>query len=252
MSEIKVIGHLHTDLPEKFGLPRQSGLAESLTGRIVMEPEYRDMRAFEGIMEYSRLWLLWRFDVPEDKTFRAQVRPPRLGGNEYRGVFATRSPFRPNAIGMTCVKLVSLEDDPELGPVLTVAGIDMMDSTAIYDIKPYLAYADAYPDAGNGFADPGKHLLEVYGAGDTQDGASEDMATGVVASVSVDAASSLASILAPIPEEKRAALLEILRQDPRPSYQEDPTRIYGMSYAGFQVKFRVEAGKLYVIAIEAG
>ncbi len=226
MSELKVIGHLHTDLPEKFGLPRQSGLAESLTGRIVMEPEYRDMRAFEGILEYRYLWLLWRFDVPEDKEFRAQVRPPRLGGNEYRGVFATRSPFRPNAIGMTCVKIVGLEEDPSLGPVLTVAGIDMKDGTAIYDIKPYLAYADAHPEAGNGFADPGEHELKVCGA---EEGSQPD--------------------LSPLPAEKHAALLEILRQDPRPSYQEDPQRIYGMSYAGMQIKFRVEGGVLYLLEV---
>ncbi len=226
MSELRVIGTIRTDLPEKFGLPRQSGLAGSLTGRIIMEPDYRDMRAFEGILEYGYLWLLWRFDVPEEKAFRAQVRPPRLGGNEYRGVFATRSPFRPNAIGMTCVKVVSLEEDPELGPVLTVSGIDMKDGTAIYDIKPYLAYADAHPEAGNGFADPNAGALEVRGR---EPGEEPD--------------------LTPVPEEKREALLEILRQDPRPSYQDDPARVYGMAYAGLQVRFRVEDGNLYVTEI---
>ncbi len=226
MYEFHVIGRIHTDLPEKFGVPRQSGLAENLTGRIVMEPQYRDRKAFEGIEEFGYLWLLWRFDVPESEGFRSQVRPPRLGGNEYRGVFATRSPFRPNPIGLSCVKLVSVEEHPELGPVITVAGVDMRDGTEILDIKPYLAYADAHPEAGSGFAD----ATADYGL-----------------EVRCDE-----SLLACMAEDKREALLEVLRQDPRPSYQDDPDRVYGMSYAGMQVRFRVRDGILQVVEIAKG
>jgi len=222
MSELKVIAHIHTDFPEKFGIPRQSGVVPELTGRIVFEPEFRSTDALKGITEFSHLWLLWIFDVPTPESFQATVRPPRLGGNETKGVFATRSPFRPNPIGLSCVKLESVSETDE-GPVLTVSGVDLRDNTKIIDIKPYLAYADSHADASNGFA--GEHL-------------SEELA--VVCSD---------SLLNRIPAEKRDTLKKVLSEDPRPHYQHDSDRIYGLNFAGFNIKFSVDNKVLTVTDI---
>lgn len=223
MRKLKVIAHIRTDFPEKFGIPRQSGLVEGLKGRIVFEPEYRTKDALKGIEEYNYIWLLWEFeDIPGDK-FNATVRPPRLGGNETRGVFATRSPFRPNPIGLSSVKLEGVEESDE-GPVIIVSGIDMRDNTPIYDIKPYLEYVDSHTGAGSGFAELHKNE-----------------------SLSVRFSEELLKCIEP---EKREACVQILAQDPRPHYQSDPERIYGISFAGKNIKFRVSGNELTVVSIE--
>ncbi|MBQ2697891.1 MAG: tRNA (N6-threonylcarbamoyladenosine(37)-N6)-methyltransferase TrmO, partial [Clostridia bacterium] len=209
-----VIGHIRTDLPEKFGLPRQSGLVEELTGTVVLEKPYRSPEALRGIEGYSHLWLLWVFSEAADKGWSPTVRPPRLGGNRRMGVFASRSPFRPNPIGMSAVRLLGIDRDAADGPLLQVAGIDMTDGTPILDIKPYLPFTDAIPDAAAGFSlPPDQGLLEV------------------------ELPEPLSALL---PEDKRAALIALLRQDPRPQYQEDGARVYGMSFAGREVRFTVE------------
>lgn len=223
MDQLKVIAHMRTDLPEKFGVPRQSGLVKGLEGRIVFEPEYRTMDALKGMEGFDYLWVLWEFEgVPTEK-FNATVRPPRLGGNETRGVFATRSPFRPNPIGLSSVKILRIEETTE-GPVIVVSGIDMRDNTPIYDIKPYLAYVDSHPEARDGFAGEKKdeNLTLVF---------PEDLKRNFT-------------------EDKCEALAEILKEDPRPHYQDDPDRIYGISYAGKNVKFRVEGEVLTVVGVE--
>lgn len=222
MSELKIIAHIHTDFDEKFGVPRQSGLCNA-KGRIVFEPEYRSADALKGIEEFDYLWILWGFEGVESDTFRATVRPPRLGGNETRGVFATRSPFRPNPIGLSSVKLEGVEETSD-GNVIVVSGIDMRDNTPIYDIKPYLSYVDSHPEASDGFA--GEHKDEE---------------------LTVKYESSLFDKL---PGDKRETLLEVLKQDPRPHYQDDPNRLYGLSFAGFNVKFRVSDGVLEVVCVE--
>lgn len=218
---MKTIAKIYTDFPEKFGIPRQSGLVD-IPGRIVFENEYRDPEGIRGIEGFSHLWLLWLFDVPEKEGFTATVRPPRLGGNETMGVFATRSPFRPNPIGLSCVRLDHVEFGKE-GPVIHVIGADMRSGTKILDIKPYLPYADAHPEALSGFTgNLSEKPLKV--------------------SFSCD-----------VPEElrqKESTLTRVLSLDPRPHYQEDPERIYGMSYAGFNVKFKVEGDRLSVIALQ--
>lgn len=224
MEKLKIIAHIHTDLPEKFGVPRQSGLAKSLTGRIVFEKEYRNKDALKGIDEFDYLWLLWAFEGVESDKFTATVRPPRLGGNETRGVFATRSPFRPNPIGLSSVKLEKIELNSTDGPTLIVSGIDLRDNTPIYDIKPYLPYVDSHENASNGFAE-----------------ATKDVALKV--DISQD-------LLGTIPVNKQAGLLEVLSEDPRPQYQNDPERIYGLSYAGKNVRFRVENDCITVLDIE--
>ena len=223
--EIKPIAHIHTDFPQKFGLPRQSGLIEALTGYIEFEKEYRDPEAVRGIEGYDYLWLLWGFEVKEDDGFRPTVRPPRLGGNERMGVFATRSPFRPNHIGLSSVKLTGVELTGEAGPVLYVSGIDMRDNTPIYDIKPYLSYTDSHEGARSGFTDgllP--HVLKVDFP--------EEM-------------------LKLIPEEKRQGAVSVLSSDIRPSYhgsmQEEGE--YGLSYAGFNIRFTVDGEKLRVTEV---
>jgi len=213
-TNLKTIAHIKTDFPTKFGIPRQSGLVDSLEGIIVFEEEYRIPEAFRGLEEYSHIWLIWGFSEAVRESWSPTVRPPRLGGNKRMGVFATRSPFRPNSIGLSSVKLLKVEFHPELGPVLHVAGGDLMDNTPIYDIKPYLPYTDSHPEAVGGFADSVKNYA-----------------------LEVDFPEEL---LALIPEEKRAALLEVLSQDPRPSYQKDPERIYGFPYSGFDIRFRVK------------
>ncbi|MBO6158271.1 MAG: tRNA (N6-threonylcarbamoyladenosine(37)-N6)-methyltransferase TrmO [Firmicutes bacterium] len=222
---IEPIAHLHNDFPEKFGLPRQSGLAENLISKIVMEKPYQVMDAFRGITGYSHLWLLWEFDPLTDQTgFHPTVRPPKLGGNERVGVFATRSPNRPNRLGLTLVRLIRLEESETNGPVLVVAGADMRSGTAIYDIKPYIPYADQAPDAAGGFTerihvDP---LAVVYECAVPGDLTKSDLTT----------------------------LNEVLSLDPRPGYQNDSHRIYGMSYRNYQIRFRIENETIYVMVIE--
>ncbi len=217
-----VIARIHTVFPTKFGIPRQSGLVKTW-GRIVFEPDYRNPDMLRGIEEYSHLWILWGFSEVEGKSWHPTVRPPRLGGNQRVGVFATRSPFRPNAIGLSCVELAGVDLDGQEGPVLHVRGADMMEGTPIYDIKPYLAYVDSMPGARGGFADRVKDY-----------------------SLQVECPECWRE---KIPEEERETLFQILSQDPRPSYQNDPGRIYGMEYAGMEVKFRVQGRQLEVCEI---
>ena len=223
------IAHIQNDFPEKFGIPRQSGLVEELRARIVFEPAFRSSDAVRGLETYSHLWLIWQFSAVVDAgqdgaNWRPTVRPPRLGGNTRMGVFATRSPFRPNALGLSCVRLVGLDAHTPQGPVLTVAGADLMDGTPIYDIKPYLPYVDARPDAVGGFTDTTKdYALTVRVPPE---------------------------LLAKVPASHRAALAGVLRSDPRPSYQHDPDRVYGLSFAGLRVRFTVDGTTLTVTAVE--
>ncbi len=221
---VRAIAHIRTDFPEKFGIPRQSGLANDLTATIVFEPEYRNPDALRGIGEYSHIWLLWQFSEAMREDWSPTVRPPRLGGNTRMGVFATRSPFRPNAIGLSSVRLLGVELHTVDGPVLHVAGADLMDGTPILDIKPYLPFTDSHPDAVGGFADGVKDYT-----------------------LTVDFPEVLK---ARIPPEKQAGLLQILSQDPRPAYQKDPEREYGLHYAGFNVAFIVKGDNLTVKAVE--
>ena len=223
MAEWQIIAHIHNDFSDKFGIPRQSGLVPELTSLIVFEEPYRNREALRGIEEFSHLWLLWHFSEAERETWSPTVRPPRLGGNRRMGVFATRSPFRPNPIGLSSVKLVGVEETPQ-GMALRVAGADLMDGTPILDIKPYLAYTDAHPDAVGGFA---------------------DAFVGYALTVRCDDA-----LLAVIPEEKREGLLAMLAQDPRPSYQHDAERVYAMSFGEFTVHFTVADAVLTVTEIE--
>ena len=221
---IKVIARLHSDFETKFGIPRQSGLVDELRSTIVFEPEYRNADAVRGLEEFSHIWIVWQFSRAVREDWSPTVRPPRLGGNKRIGVFATRSPFRPNALGLSSVRLERVEYSAELGPVLHVAGADLMDGTPIYDIKPYIAYADSHADAKDGFVDAvERHVLSVE---------------------------CPEELLRLVPEEKRAALLGVLAQDPRPSYQEDPERVYGMAFAGLDVKFTVDGSILAVRGIE--
>lgn len=222
-TEIKQIAYIRTDFSSKFGIPRQSGLVDELEATIVFEPEYRNPDALRGIEEYSHLWLIWQFSECADKPWSPTVRPPRLGGNKRMGVFATRSPFRPNSLGLSSVKLLGVERTEKEGCVLRVSGADLLDGTPIFDIKPYLAYVDSHPEASNGFA-----LDEKSG------------------SVEVEVNNEL---LETIPEEKRKALIAVLAQDPRPGYQDDCERIYGIEFAGFDVRFTVFEDKLKVIEI---
>lgn len=218
-----VIARLRCNFTTKFGLPRQSGLVEELSATVVFEPEYRNPDALRGIEGYSHLWLIWGFSRNQREGWSPVVRPPRLGGNTRMGVFATRSPFRPNPIGLSCVRLTAVEKDDKLGTVLRVAGADMMDGTPIYDIKPYLPYADSRPDAVGGFADErAAYALEV---------------TVTPQQLSV------------LPPDSRAALEGVLSGDPRPSYQHDPNRVYGFEYAGCDVRFTVDGGRLTVVEI---
>ena len=221
--EMKIIAHIHTDFAAKFGVPRQSGLVDALRGEIVFTEEYRNADALRGIGDFSHLWLIWQFSEAVRSGWSPTVRPPRLGGNTRMGVFATRSPFRPNSIGLSCVRLEGVELTPDRGPVLRVRGADLMDGTPILDIKPYVPYADAHPEAAGGFTD------------------SVDFPTLTV--------SASDEVLAPFPVEKREALLGVLAQDPRPSYQNDPERIYGFSFSGFEVRFRVEDSTLTVLSV---
>lgn len=221
---MKIIAKIHTDMPDKFGVPRQSGVVEELAGRIVFEPEYRMKEAFDGLEEFSYIWIIWKFSKTADAGWSPAVRPPRLGGEKRKGVFATRSPFRPNPIGLSCVKLEKIEHNQALGTVLHVRGADLVDGTPIYDIKPYITYADSHPEAKQGFAENVKDY-----------------------SVEVDFPSKL---LALIPNDKRAAVIKILEQDPRPAYHDFPDRIYGVKFAGFDVKFKVDNQVLTVVGVE--
>ena len=220
---MKVIAHIHTDFPTKFGIPRQSGIIASLQGRIVFEPEYRVAEAVRGLEAFSYIWILWEFSKAVRDTWSPTVRPPRLGGNVRKGVFATRSPFRPNPIGLSSVRLEKVDIDPKLGPVLYVSGIDLMDGTPIYDIKPYIAYTDSHPDAVSGFAStPTEYLLEV------------DFPE---------------ALLQKVAESQRESLIEVLAHDPRPQYQNDPERVYGMEFGGMEVKFKVDGELLTVVEV---
>ena len=224
MIPMKIIARIRSDFPTKFGIPRQSGLVDELRATVVFEPEYRNPDALRGLEGFSHIWLIWQFSQAVRDTWSPTVRPPRLGGNARMGVFATRSPFRPNPVGLSCVRLAGIEKDPELGPVLVVAGADLMDSTPILDIKPYVPYADCHPEASGGFT----------GAtgGDT---------------LAVDFP---AALLERVPADRRAALTGILARDPRPSYQHDPERVYGLDFAGVNVRFTVEGDTLTVRSVE--
>lgn len=219
----KVIARIHTDFPTKFGIPRQSGLVDSLRAQVVFEPEYRSADAVRGLAEFSHIWLLWQFSGAVRDTWSPTVRPPRLGGNTRMGVFATRSPFRPNPIGLSSVQLERIEQDPARGPVLHVRGADLMDGTPIYDIKPYLPYVDCHPDASSGFA-----------------GAVERYHLEVVFPAQWEAL---------VPPEQREALRGVLANDPRPSYQKDPARVYGLEFAELEVRFCVAGNVLTVCEV---
>lgn len=222
---MKIIARIHTDFPDKFGIPRQSGMLDGLESRIVFEREYRVPEAIRGIEDWSHLWLIWEFSESVREDWSPTVRPPRLGGNKRVGVFATRSPFRPNPIGLSCVKLVRVEHTTNEGDVLIVSGADMVDGTPIYDIKPYLPFADAKADASGGFAEA------VYGA-----------------KLSVDFPDEL---LAKLPEKKREAAKALLAEDPRPAVRaKDVDRIFGFRFAGFEIKFAVSDGVLTVVSAE--
>ena len=221
---MKTIAHIHTDFPTKFGIPRQSGIVASLQGSIVFEPEYRNAEAVRGLEDFSHIWILWQFSEAVRDSWSPTVRPPRLGGNVRKGVFATRSPFRPNPIGLSSVRLEKVEIDANLGPVLHVSGADLMDGTPIYDIKPYIAYTDSHPDAVSGFASTSaESLLEVNFPDD---------------------------LLNKVHAELRQSLIEVLAHDPRPQYHDDPERIYGMAFGGMEVKFKVDGKRLTVVEIQ--
>ena len=216
------IAHIRTDFPTKFGIPRQAGIADALQGEIVFEPEFRVDDALRGIDGFSHLWLIWGFSENAGSSWTPTVRPPRLGGNVRMGVFATRSPFRPNGLGLSSVRLLSQKKDVSLGTTLLVAGADLMDGTPIYDIKPYIPYADSIPDAVGGFAPDEGRVLEVDFPG---------------------------RLFSAVPEEKRTGLISVLAHDPRPRYQDDPERVYGMAFAGLDIRFRVEGGTLQVTEV---
>ena len=223
-STFTVIARMHSDFDQKFGIPRQSGLVEELESTIVFEPEFRNPDALRGLEGFSHLWIVWEFSKARREGWSPTVRPPRLGGNQRLGVFATRSPFRPNPIGLSCVRLVGVEQTEEHGWVIRVAGADLLNGTPIYDVKPYLPYADCKPEAIGGFASAPKeatltvHIPEEF--------------------------------VEKIPAEKREAVRGVLAQDPRPSYQDDPERIYGMGFGGMEIKFKVDGDDLTVCGVE--
>ena len=220
---IKPVARMQSDFSTKFGIPRQSGLVQELRSTIVFEPEYRNDDALRGIEDFSHLWIIWQFSEAVREGWSPTVRPPRLGGNTRMGVFATRSPFRPNNLGLSCVKLLGVEPTAEHGTVLHVGGADLMDGTPIFDIKPYIPYSDSHPDAVGGFTDTaGAFLLEVDFPDD---------------------------LLSKLPEDKRDAAEGVLSHDPRPSYQRKPGRIYGLTFAGFDIRFTVEENTLTVVEV---
>lgn len=218
---MKLIAHIENDFTEKFGIPRQSGLVDEVISTIVFEPEYRNPDSLRGLSDYSHIWLIWSFEgFDNGDNWAPTVRPPRLGGNTRMGVFATRSPNRPNPIGLSCVRLIDVIYSSDKGPLLKVSGADLKNNTYIYDIKPYLPYADSHPDATGGFTN---NLLPV--------------------SKNVSISEELLSLF---PEDKRKAVISLLAQDPRPSYHNDSDRIYGMSFAGFNIRFLVKDDTLFV------
>ena len=220
---IQAIARMHSDFATKFGIPRQSGLVQELKSTIVFEPEFRNPDALRGIEDFSHLWIIWQFSEAVRQGWSPTVRPPRLGGNTRMGVFATRSPFRPNNLGLSCVKLLGMEHTSEFGTVLHVGGADLMDGTPIFDIKPYISYADCQPEATGGFTDTaGDFLLEV---------------------------DFPAVLLHKLPAEKQDAAIQVLSHDPRPSYQRKPERIYGLTFAGYDIRFRVEEDTLTVVEV---
>ena len=220
--ELKIIADIHTDFPEKFGIPRQSGLVAGLKGKIVFRSAYRTAEAVRGIEGFSHIWVIWGFSEAEYRG-SLTVRPPRLGGNTRMGVFATRSPFRPNGLGLSSLRLVGTREVEGQGTVLLVSGADMMDGTPIYDIKPYLPYTDSHEDALGGFAEPVREYA-----------------------LKVDFPEEMLSIL---PEEKRASAVAVLAQDPRPAYQEDSAREYGFNFAGYEIEFTVGGDTLKVFRV---
>lgn len=221
---IKPIAHIESDFPTKFGIPRQSGLVKELRATIVFTPEYRNDDALRGLESFSHIWLIWQFSEALQTEWSPTVRPPRLGGNQRMGVFATRSPFRPNSLGLSCVRLISIEKTENKGTVIHVAGADLMDGTPIFDIKPYIPYSDCHSDAIGGFTDSaGDFLLQVEFPPD---------------------------LLNKVDAEKQDALIGVLSHDPRPSYQKDSDRIYGLSFANYNIRFTVKERTLTVIEIE--
>ena len=221
---MKAIAHIETDFTTKFGAPRQSGVVKLAKGKIIFEKEYRDISAFRGLEDFSHIWVLWEFSMAKKEKWSPTVRPPLLGGNKKMGVFATRSPYRPNNIGLSAVKLERIEISKEEGPVIFVSGCDMMDGTPIFDIKPYLPYADSIPEAIGGFTETlNKRSLDVEFPQE---------------------------LLEKIPMEKQEVVIEVLKNDPRPSYQKDSSRVYGIEIAGYEIKFSVESGRLFVISVE--
>ena len=224
MVDINIIARMKSDFATKFGIPRQAGLVDTLRSTIVFEPEYRNDDALRGIEDYSHLWIIWQFSEAVRKDWSPTVRPPRLGGNTRMGVFATRSPFRPNNLGLSCVKLLGVEHTKEYGTVLHVGGADLMDGTPIFDIKPYIPYADAHPEAVGGFTDSAdQFLLEVNFPAD---------------------------LLQRLPTDKQQSAIDVLSHDPRPSYQRDPDRIYGLNFGGFDIRFKVEENYLTVTEVQ--
>lgn len=221
--ELKQIAHICSPFPTKFGIPRQSGLVDALRATVVFEPEFRNADALRGLEGFSHLWLIWEFSEARRDGWSPTVRPPRLGGNARMGVFATRSPFRPNPLGLSCVRLEEIRHDAALGAVLDVSGADLMDGTPIYDVKPYLPYADCKPEAVGGFAASGEGRLLTVRADET--------------------------LLAGLPARTREALLGVLAHDPRPSYQNDPDRVYGMAFGGCEVRFSVDGETLTVRSV---
>lgn len=223
---IQIIARMKSDFPSKFGIPRQSGLVEDLHSTIIFEPKFRNADALRGLEDFSHLWIIWQFSEAVRQDWSPTIRPPRLGGNTRMGVFATRSPFRPNNLGLSSVKILGIEQTTQYGAVIHVAGADLMDGTPIFDIKPYIPYSDCHPQATGGFTDSAADFL---------------------LSVCADP-----QLLQKLPEEKRSALLGVLSHDPRPSYQKDPERIYGISFGGFNIRFQVKEQELTVISIEEG
>ena len=221
---LRPIARIHSPFPEKFGVPRQSGLVPGLRGIIAFEPGFQIPEALRGLDGFSHIWLLWGFTANAGQGWHPTVRPPRLGGNRRLGVFATRSPFRPNSLGLSCVRLLGVEETEEFGTVLRVGGGDLMDGTPIFDIKPYIPYSDCKHEAAGGFTEQaGSFLLEV--AFPTE-------------------------LLNKLPEDKREAAIGVLSHDPRPSYQADPERIYGLSFAGFNLRFKVQGQLLTVLEVD--
>lgn len=220
---LQVIARIRSDFSTKFGIPRQSGLVDSVRSTIIFEPAFRNADALRGLEDFSHLWLIWQFSENADKPWSPTVRPPRLGGNTRIGVFATRSPFRPNALGLSSVRILGLEQTSNFGTVIHISGADLMDNTPIFDIKPYIPYCDCHTDAAGGFTDTADSFL-----------------------LNVDIREEL---LKKLPESKRIALKDVLSHDPRPSYQNDPDRVYGMEFAGFNIRFQVTDKTLTVIEI---